>query len=656
VTVVRNEVKPPKSVEADFTIAIYNFDISTVHIYVEIPGKAKAGDGKLVIRGASDDSNIAEYTISKLQCREDYLEDTDSTTFEFEIDNIKEYIEWYFAVEGNLFVSLEENTTIVYPSLTKDSKYMGMFDVLGFKNSSSFFNNEYYLDDADKLFLKNSVSEKEWNSIKKTIDNGWGGSCQGFAAIAYLNAKGVLLPEYIKENEKSLWNISDTTKRIQSIVNTYFMQQKKTSFEAAKAGWLMHNVTDIVEQLEKACSGISASNPLLICLGSSQHALLGYGLETGVYNDIGAEKNTYHNRILIYDCNYPAVMKYLYFDKKTDKWYYSDTQKQILMLTNKKDMIDPIDFSGHLSNPAQEVKAPNSPDVGINYITNAPSTGNIFNYNISVNGELISVKPGMILPDKGMATSFLMQSAYDEDGNELPPTEMTLYLPEDTHDYTIYPTADQSCDFSLMSNDAFTYIEADAAKEIRIEDDGFIEASGVEGAYKLSVTVDDITDSYPWHTTQACGTADGTVSMELTEEGVVIAGTDLSGVTVTVERDDVTDEIRFTASEDSVLIVPKKEGDMEEVKIMADTDGDGEYETELAAEPDVLPGDVNSDKNVNKLDLITLSRHFAGWDGYGAETLDMDAADVNGDGTVNAADRLFLARMLDRWTGYVADR
>jgi hypothetical protein len=418
----------------------------------------------------------------------------------------------------------------------------------------------------------------------------------------------------------------------------------------------MHNVTDIVEQLEKACSGISASNPLLICLGSSQHALLGYGLETGVYNDIGAEKNTYHNRILIYDCNYPAVMKYLYFDKKTDKWYYSDTQKQILMLTNKKDMIDPIDFSGHLSNPAQEVKAPNSPDVGINYITNAPSTGNIFNYNISVNGELISVKPGMILPDKGMATSFLMQSAYDEDGNELPPTEMTLYLPEDTHDYTIYPTADQSCDFSLMSNDAFTYIEADAAKEIRIEDDGFIEASGVEGAYKLSVTVDDITDSYPWHTTQACGTADGTVSMELTEEGVVIAGTDLSGVTVTVERDDVTDEIRFTASEDSVLIVPKKEGDMEEVKIMADTDGDGEYETELAAEPDVLPGDVNSDKNVNKLDLITLSRHFAGWDGYGAETLDMDAADVNGDGTVNAADRLFLARMLDRWTGYVADR
>ncbi|MBE6725829.1 MAG: hypothetical protein E7576_11675 [Ruminococcaceae bacterium] len=95
---------------------------------------------------------------------------------------------------------------------------------------------------------------------------------------------------------------------------------------------------------------------------------------------------------------------------------------------------------------------------------------------------------------------------------------------------------------------------------------------------------------------------------------------------------------------------------MEEVKIMADTDGDGEYETELAAEPDVLPGDVNSDKNVNKLDLITLSRHFAGWDGYGAETLDMDAADVNGDGTVNAADRLFLARMLDRWTGYVADR
>ncbi|MBE6725886.1 MAG: hypothetical protein E7576_11985 [Ruminococcaceae bacterium] len=91
---------------------------------------------------------------------------------------------------------------------------------------------------------------------------------------------------------------------------------------------------------------------------------------------------------------------------------------------------------------------------------------------------------------------------------------------------------------------------------------------------------------------------------------------------------------------------------MEEVKIIADTDGDGEYETELAAEPDVLPGDVNADNTVDRKDLLILSRYLAGWTGYEEKLVSKTAANLNGDDTIDARDRMILARHLNGVSGY----
>ena len=61
---------------------------------------------------------------------------------------------------------------------------------------------------------------------------------------------------------------------------------------------------------------------------------------------------------------------------------------------------------------------------------------------------------------------------------------------------------------------------------------------------------------------------------------------------------------------------------------------------------DSLPGDVNADKEVTRLDLTILSRALADWPGYEERIADSRAADLNSDGSLTAADRMLLARLL----------
>lgn len=59
----------------------------------------------------------------------------------------------------------------------------------------------------------------------------------------------------------------------------------------------------------------------------------------------------------------------------------------------------------------------------------------------------------------------------------------------------------------------------------------------------------------------------------------------------------------------------------------------------------VVPGDVNGDGVVTKLDLLRLQKHLAGWN----VEIDAAAADVNGDGDVTKADLLRLQKHLAGW-------
>ncbi len=63
--------------------------------------------------------------------------------------------------------------------------------------------------------------------------------------------------------------------------------------------------------------------------------------------------------------------------------------------------------------------------------------------------------------------------------------------------------------------------------------------------------------------------------------------------------------------------------------------------------PSSLPGDINSDGEVNLLDSTVLRRHLAGW----GVTINVSNADVNNDGKVDMKDFTILRRYLAGWSG-----
>ena len=66
----------------------------------------------------------------------------------------------------------------------------------------------------------------------------------------------------------------------------------------------------------------------------------------------------------------------------------------------------------------------------------------------------------------------------------------------------------------------------------------------------------------------------------------------------------------------------------------------------------IMYGDVTNDGKITNQDVVYLKRYIAGWTGYDATTLNLDAADVAKDGTVVNKDLVFLKRHIAGWVGY----
>ena len=66
-------------------------------------------------------------------------------------------------------------------------------------------------------------------------------------------------------------------------------------------------------------------------------------------------------------------------------------------------------------------------------------------------------------------------------------------------------------------------------------------------------------------------------------------------------------------------------------------------------------GDVNGDGDIDEIDEMILSRHIAGWSGYGPNqqyNVISANADVNLDGEVDEIDEMILSRHIAGWSGY----
>ncbi len=67
---------------------------------------------------------------------------------------------------------------------------------------------------------------------------------------------------------------------------------------------------------------------------------------------------------------------------------------------------------------------------------------------------------------------------------------------------------------------------------------------------------------------------------------------------------------------------------------------------------DFTYGDVDGDGAVTNKDSAMIARYLARWNGYNANTMNLNAADVDKDGAVTNKDSAIIARHLARWNGY----
>lgn len=108
------------------------------------------------------------------------------------------------------------------------------------------------------------------------------------------------------------------------------------------------------------------------------------------------------------------------------------------------------------------------------------------------------------------------------------------------------------------------------------------------------------------------------------------------GSTPTVKSTKYTEPIIINESKTIKAIATKK--GMEDSRI-------SQFNYIVSQKSNILYGDINSDGEVNRLDLLRLSKHFAGWD----VEIDEKASDVNDDGEVNRIDLLRLSKYFAGW-------
>ena len=181
-------------------------------------------------------------------------------------------------------------------------------DVWSFGNSDKAFGTSYYISENDLQALNTQ------NLNTENIEKAWEGSCVGLAITAILAKNGIIRPEQLQENAKTVSDLQPTEK-VQSLINYYQCTQGKTDTPGNKE----NDAQQFYRMVNLAKNVKNGESPFLVvfALDSGSHGVIGYGQEDGAWEFGG---KTYDARILIWDSNFPDGLhddSCIYYDSRT---------------------------------------------------------------------------------------------------------------------------------------------------------------------------------------------------------------------------------------------------------------------------------------------------------------------------------------------------
>lgn len=523
---------------------------------------------------------------------------------------------WSFGNSGENFMEKEEFWGFV--NYVNKGYYITRADYDRLVSSSSLPAVDKLRLDPEPWQYQGIIEEKE---SRYNIDGksqrfqAWGGSCYGMSVWTCLVGSGELSARDVA-GSSTLASYASTLP-VQSAINFYMWQQKLTVPTVAMEEFMqLPSQTAQLARLQQLADAADRDGPFLLCYqwyrdfpadGSAPkeedccgHAVVGYGSQWGLYTDLVRSRlgertgdTLFTHRIDLYDCAAPDDPEGLY------DLYYSDDGVWAIpghgIISTDHTAFDTPRNNGQL------VLATADPDVlnAVDYTTGYATRPTVYD------GILLGYRLGDSLSldwtgGTDTITGFSSQSgtipvavtANLTMAGDTVPTDATAFLPD-----AAYCTVSSSTPLELQATAGqyLTTVQTDTRGRVTFTDDGGAALNlAATGTYQLQLAANQGWGSLTWDILEVAG--DGAqVSLQPTSQGCLLLGDDLTGMTVL--GSDGEEQVRLTLSTAAEEVLITDDGKAGRLWVREDKDGDGRYETTVAAAgqdaafSDVLPGD-----------------------------------------------------------------
>ncbi|MCC8069759.1 MAG: leucine-rich repeat protein, partial [Ruminococcus sp.] len=526
-------------------------------------------------------------------------------------------------------------------------------DNWNFTNSSKYFGasgSKIYLSYEDKNTLFSSLTNTERTKATYLLSSTWGGSCYGMSVTEILAKIGVFdvnawdSSAYVLNDLPALDPAENSAQ--ESMINYYHVLQITDLIQQEIANTISNrdNYDVVAELLDMVSEVENGGNPVLVCYQGNGwgHAVVAYGVEdeTNVIN--GTE---YDKKILIMDPNFANNFNEeacIYVNSEDNSWCipYSNYNlnsnnrySKISLVTNDLTLLN---NKGYFD--STEVSSTSNEYISIlefNYNTD---------FTICKTVESISGNWINSTEDEDPAGE-IFYSFFTSEDTDNPTAKMTLKDSLSGYSYSL--NSPDEMDLNMSYENCYLVLNADNSYEVKFAPDGFIEMNGENSDYSMNMVFNEGYYTLPWSNIQVDGENTDTISMNKTDDGIVISGDNLNDVKVSALNDSVYTKVNFSTGYDETLVCAL---DDYTIGIKVDADDNGTFETLIAQSKSYskvknysIMGDINSDNQVSAIDLLLIKRYILD---IGVDLTETLQADVNEDNSINLLDLLELKKYI----------
>ena len=539
------------------------------------------------------------------------------------------------------------NATIHYKQ--SDNTMIFGEDNWNFTNSNMYFGMEgskTYISAKDKYNLLKSLSNTERVRIVKYLNSAWQGSCYGMSITEILAKMGIFNVNSWNSSANSLNELPvldpEENSAEESLINYYqvlqvtdlIQQEISNTITNYKDEEVVSNLLNMVSEVE------NGGSPVLVCYSGNgfAHAVVAYGIEDTykLFNNV-----RYDKKILIMDSNFGNNYEdeaCIYVNTKSNRWCIphseynlnsDDTSTRIILATNDLELMN---SKGYFKTPDE-------------YLSNNQYISVLeFNYNSNFNiSKTIESGSGNWINStkNGVPEGELFYGFFSNDNSHITTAKTTLKDSLSGYSYSI--DEPNQMDLNMSYKNCYLTVSADNSSTVKFAPKGYISMEGKNSDYSMNMIFNEGYYTLPWANIQLDGKNSNNVSMDKVDDGILISGDNLTGVTISAISDLAFTKVSFSTEYDKALAYAI---DDYTIGIKVDKDNNGTFETLLIQSNGYnkikdfsIVGDINNDNKISSMDLLLLKRYILGMK---IDISNESQLDINEDSSINLLDLLEL--------------